>query len=246
MILKVFIQSLKEGVRHAITTLGGSGIFDLIRPRSAIDKEVFRAASLRERFDTIYKGGLWQHNSEDVPGSGVGSSLMATETLRLNLPNMLNSLQIRTVIDLGCGDYTWMRTVSLAQDYIGVDVVPSVIEANQRNFSDATHKFLCLDVAADELPDGEAILCREVLFHLSFLDITLVLRNCSRKPRKYLMITTDSSTLINADIRSGDFRRLNFRRPPFSFPTPDYEIRDDALEKGRVIGIWQWDQLPAL
>jgi hypothetical protein len=240
----VFIQSAKELIRHAITKLGAHAIFDRIRPQSAVKGEVLNVPSRQDRFVAIYKNGLWQHDQNVVPGSGEGSSLAATAALRSELPRMLDSLHARTIIDLGCGDYTWMRTLDLSQNYIGVDVVPSVIENNQRNFSDAKHAFICMDVAENELPDGDAIFCREILFHLSFSDIQAVLRNCGRKPRRYLFATTDSSTLVNADIRSGDFRRLNLRRSPFSFPEPDRVIEDDAVEKGRKIGIWTWDRLP--
>jgi len=240
----IFVQSAKELVRHAITRLGAYAVFDRIRSQSADKGEDLEAPSRRERFAAIYKNGLWQHAHDDVPGSGEGSSLAATVGLRSELPRILDSLQARTIIDLGCGDYTWMRTLELSQNYIGVDVVQAVIGNNQRDFSDAKHAFICMDVAEDELPDGDAILCREILFHLSFSDIQAVLRNCAKKPRRYLFVTTDSSTLINADIRSGDFRRLNLRRSPFSFPEPDHVIEDDAVENGRKIGIWSWDRLP--
>ena len=240
----VLFRSAKELARHLFIKLRADRLFDRLRSHSAVKGRVLEAATRRERFSAIYDKGLWQHNLKDVPGSGEGSSLAATAVLRSELPDMLNKLKLETLVDLGCGDFTWMRMLYLSQKYIGVDVVPSVIETNVNSFSNSRRNFVCLDVAEDELPDGDAILCREILFHLSFSDIGAVLRNCSRKPRRYLFATTDSSTLINADIRSGDFRRLNLRRAPLSFPVPDYEIADDAVEKGRRIGVWKWERLP--
>jgi hypothetical protein len=244
MDMDVFLRSAKELARHLFLKLHADHFFDRIRPGSAVKGDLLEAPTRRERFSAIYDRGLWQHSDAAVPGSGQGSSLEVTTTLRTELPTILNLLGVKVLIDLGCGDFTWMRTLSLEQKYIGVDVVPSVVEANMANFSDAKRSFICLDVAEDDLPDGDAILCREVLFHLSFEDICAVLRNCNKKPRRYLMTTTDSSTLINSDIRSGDFRRLNLSKSPFHFPAPDQIIADDAIEKGRKIGVWRWERLP--
>lgn len=240
----LFLRSAKEFARHVFLKLRAERLFDNIRPQTAIKGRMLEASTRRERFSAIYDHGLWQHSVQETPGSGEGSSLQATTLLRAALPDMLNDLEIRALVDLGCGDFTWMRTLELAQEYKGVDVVPSVIEANMRHFANAKRSFFCLDAADDELPDGDAILCREILFHLSFADIRSVLANCAKKERRYFMATTDSSTLINADIRSGDFRRLNLNRAPFFFPPPDRAIMDDAVEEGRKIGIWKWDRLP--
>lgn len=240
----LFLRSAKELARHAFLKLRAERLFDIIRPGSAIKGRMLEASTRRELFSAIYDRGLWQHNVQETPGSGEGSSLQSTALVRAALPTVLNDLGVETLVDLGCGDFTWMRTVNLSQEYKGVDVVPSVIEANTLNFANARRSFFCLDAAEDELPDGDAILCREILFHLSFADIRSVLRNCAKKKRRYFMATTDSSTLINADIRSGDFRRLNLNRAPFFFPAPDYTIMDDAIEEGRKIGIWKWDRLP--
>ena len=93
------------------------------------------------------------------------------------------------------------------------------------------------------MPDADTILCREILFHLSFEDIHQLLRNFARKPRAWLIATTDIMTFFNADIRSGDFRILNLRRGPFKFPEPDFVIDDSGLIPGRQLGIWRFDRL---
>ena len=53
----------------------------------------------------------------------VGSTLTATTELRNALPALLNDLNGKTFIDIGCGDFTWMQHLAIDQDYIGIDVV---------------------------------------------------------------------------------------------------------------------------
>jgi hypothetical protein len=83
-----------------------------------------------------------------------------------------------------------------------------------------------------------------VLFHLSLADGYSLIRNLARKPRRYLLATTDDVTMFNADVRTGDFRFLNLRKAPFNFPAPDHTIADDWLLKGRQLAVWRFDRLP--
>lgn len=131
---------------------------------------------------------------------------------------------------------TWMRELQLRQNYIGVDIVPEVVEQNKAQVRSA--EFHCLDATVDELPGADTVLCREVLFHLSFADGRKLIENISRKPRKWLICTTDSETLVNADIESADFRVLNLRKAPYRFGEPDAIIADNGLVEGRILGVW--------
>lgn len=195
-----------------------------------------RFESNRDRFAAIYATGVWQNGMADQPLSGRGSSLEATSPLRTSLQTTLDGLGSRTLLDIGCGDLTWIRELRLRQDYIGIDIVPEVIEQNRVKMPAA--EFHCLDATVDELPAADTVLCREVLFHLSFSDGRRLIENITRKPRKWLICTTDSETLVNADIESGDFRMLNLRKAPYRFGEPAADIADDGLVEGRILGVW--------
>ena len=85
--------------------------------------------TLEERFEQIYKTNLW---SDTESRSGAGSSLDATARLRISLPPLLDSLGTQRLLDVTCGDLNWMRQVDIAViDYIVVDIVESIIEANR-------------------------------------------------------------------------------------------------------------------
>src|SRR5262249_14931550 len=149
---------------------------------------------------------VWCHGNSDTPRSGWGSSLSATSSIREILPKLLDDLHAQTLLDVGCGDFFWMQHVNLSQYYIGIDIVDAVVEANRNNFDNPRRKFLSLDAIADELPDANVVLCREIFFHLSFSDIRKLLRNILSKDRSYLIGTSDRQTGFNSDIPTGDFR----------------------------------------
>jgi hypothetical protein len=199
---------------------------------------------LAHRFDHIYKFGIWTHGDSTVPLSGEGSSLAATDSVRSALPALLTTLGARSLLDLGCGDFTWMRHVPLEQSYIGVDIVESVIRENQRLYAGDTRSFLRLDATREPLPAADVVLCREVLFHLGFADCFAVLRRIRESGARYLIATTDEGTLFNADIASGDFRVLNLRARPFRFGAPMTALADAANSSTRQLAVWDIGTLP--
>jgi hypothetical protein len=169
--------------------------------------------------------------------------LEATQTIRSRLPRILDEIHAGTLLDIGCGDFTWMKDVRLNQAYIGADIVDRVIAENQR-FATERRRFCRLDAIHEPLPEADAVLCRETLFHLSLIDGKRLLANLFSKPRKWLFCMTDTITAFNSDIHTGDFRPLNLRRAPFRFPAPDRIIEDSAVNSGRWMGMWDVRRLP--
>ena len=58
------------------------------------------------------------------------------------LPKLFQSWNVKSMLDVGCGTFNWAREIFTQEkfthvDYVGVDVVPSVIEnlTNVQNFS---------------------------------------------------------------------------------------------------------------
>lgn len=153
---------------------------------------------------------------------------------------MLKELDCKTLLDVGCGDWNWMSNIELPCDYIGVDIVPEVIEANKRHERKGV-RFMLANAIEGELPSADVVLCREVLFHLSFKDGKAALANM--KNTKFIIATTDNSIWFNSDIPTGDFRPINLQRRPYNLPIPYKSIADDALFSGRVLGIWRTSSL---
>jgi len=200
-------------------------------------------ATRSERFSKIYEKGVWLNERVSGALSGSGSEFENTTKIREKLPQIISLLNIKTLLDIGCGDWTWMRHVEIPCNYIGVDIVPSVIEKNISEFSNPGRSFKVLDAVDDELPYCDAILAREVIFHLSFADTRSMIKNILLSNAKFLFVTTDPNVEINTDIRSGDFRMLNLNLKPFCFPPPFLTMQDDGVCAQRLIGIWKIEDL---
>jgi SAM-dependent methyltransferase len=67
--------------------------------------------------------------------SGDGSLPYWTIEYRTFLERFLHMNNIRSVVDIGCGDWQFSRFINWGNiRYVGLDVVPSVVDANQKIF----------------------------------------------------------------------------------------------------------------
>lgn len=182
--------------------------------------------------------------------SGPGSSRAQTATIRRRLPLLLADLQVESLLDLPCGDFNWMQHVRLgAIDYIGGDLLPHLVERNQRRFGAPRRRFFQLDLLDGPLPRADIVLCRDCLVHFSFADIARALQNIKRSGAAYLLTTTFTGRAANADIPSGEWRPLNLEQPPFSFPPPLRLIVERCTEAGgqygdKSLACWRLSDLP--
>jgi len=174
--------------------------------------------TLEERFTEIYNGNFWE---SEESRSGPGSEMAYTESLRAWLIKNVPALGVNVLLDAPCGDFNWMKDVLrfINVDYIGLDIVPSLIENNSRRYSTNSIRFEVADICTDVLPSCDLIVVRDCLFHLSFKDVNKFLRNLSNLDYKYLLTTTHvlESDFQNSDIESGEFRLINLFSSPFGF-----------------------------
>jgi hypothetical protein len=70
------------------------------------------------------------------------------------------------------------------------------------------------------------------------------MRNIRAAGFGHVLFTNDTSIWFNSDIRSGDFRRINLLRAPYSLPEAQRELRDDKVSAGRVLAVWPGSALP--
>ena len=204
---------------------------------------------LRERFERIYSTNLW---SDPESRSGVGSTLDSTRAVRAALPLALRQLEARALLDVPCGDFTWMEHVDLKGiDYIGGDIVPSIIERNRRLHSRDARRFLEIDLTRDVLPHADVLLCRDCLVHLSYANIRAVLANVARSGIRFVLMTSFPGRGDNRDVVDGDWRTLDFQAPPFSFPEPVLTIVEECEEEGgsyadKSLLAWRVADLPSV
>lgn len=193
-------------------------------------REELSRLSLQERFARIYHTNLW---SDPETRSGIGSSLDSTRVLREKLPHALRDLDTRVLLDVPCGDFTWMERLDLSTiEYIGGDIVRSIVESNQQQKTTRGRRFIEIDLIGDELPDADVLLCRDCLVHLSYANISRAFENVRRSKIRYILMTSFPGRGDNKNVEDGDWRPLDFEAPPFSLPKPILCIVEECEEEG--------------
>lgn len=237
-------QSVKEVLRHVLFRCGLSEALDVMRQWRGRYTKHTSERDMTGIFSQIYANGAWVMREGQDSLSGVGSTQGATGALAVQLSEFLREVGCRRLVDIGCGDFNWMRTVQGDFDYLGIDVVPQVVAENSAHYASERRRFACMDATTTPIEAGDVAVCREVLFHLSFRDGLRLLSNVRAAGFRHVLITHDRSVWFNADIRSGDFRRINLRKSPYGLPRPQRELTDDKVATGRVLAVWRASDLP--
>jgi SAM-dependent methyltransferase len=201
--------------------------------------------SRQELFTHVYESNAWDSGES---GSGTGSELRATDNIRRHLPDLLSRLGAQSVLDAPCGDWNWIRHIELpVKDYYGVDIVPRMIEANKQRFGGEHRQFTVADLTGDTLPAADVILCRDCLVHVSFQDCALILKNFRRTGASWILLNTYPEIRHNLNQFTGkQWRRLNFRLPPFGFPEPIEMIPDGGDVDPSQLALWRLQELPLM
>jgi hypothetical protein len=81
-------------------------------------------------FEKIYHMGLF---GSKVSRSGTGSTMEQTAHIRAALAQLFEELGIKTLLDVPCGDFHWMRHINISNmHYIGGDIVADMVKKKQR------------------------------------------------------------------------------------------------------------------
>jgi hypothetical protein len=238
-------QSIKEVIRHGLYRCGLIDALDLLRNWRGQNTRHMRLQNIEHVFSQIYADQVWVGHTDQDSLSGLGSTQLATDQLVNGLSDFLEEVGCRKLVDIGCGDFNWMRKVRGDFEYLGIDAVSEIIDANNAGFASSRRKFVCMDATRTAIQPGDVAICREVLFHLSFRDGIQLLRNIQAAGFKYVLLTSDRSVWFNSDIRNGDFRLVNLCKPPYLLPRPDRELVDDKVSPQRVLAVWSGATLAA-
>lgn len=178
-----------------------------------------------EVFEKIYEQNLWASQESK---SGSGSELKNTVKLRSELAILFKKYNIKSILDIPCGDFNWMNQVDLTGiDYIGGDIVPQVIQSNKAKYPDKD--FRVLDLCSSPLPKADLIITRDCLGHLSTPNVHRAIENIKRSNSLYLLATTFTKYNHNPDIEDGGFKCINLMIAPH-FLQAEYLINEDCRE----------------
>lgn len=169
----------------------------------------------KEIFTEIYDKNIWG-------GSGGGSDPGNTVEYRALLQKFLKNKNIKSVLDWGCGDWAFSRLMDWSGiEYVGVDVVESVIRRNVKKYSRNNIIFATTNEFEND-DQYDLVIVKDVLQHWSNSQIDLffseIFRTCNFK---YILITnTASQEYDNQDIEAGDTRGLCARFEPLKKYNP--------------------------
>lgn len=191
-------------------------------------------------FTLIHDKKLW---NEKESLSGPGSTFEATKNIRAALPEIFKKYNIRSVLDVPCGDFNWMKFVDLGNiEYIGADIVEELIRQNTNKFAGDHISFRVLDLVSDILPKADLILCRDGLVHLNNREVIRALKNIRKSKAKYLLMTNFPDHKGNQKPGQDHWRPINFRLPPFNLPEPVLVIdENEKLENYTDKSLCMWE-----
>lgn len=148
----------------------------------------------RNFFIKAYERNLFGGNlSRSGPGSEGEHAKQKTQIVS----DIIEGYGIKSILDIGCGDVFWMRDLfDKVTKYVGVDIVPQVIEDNKTKFPE--QEFFCKDMTTEkDLAEFDnqydLILALDVFHHLMHEEIESLVRFLCLK-----LTHTDSLFLVKS------------------------------------------------
>ena len=182
---------------------------------------------LKKLFSRIYHENMWGGVKGEF-NSGPGSDDFVGMAYANLIKAYVQQHNIKSVVDIGCGDFRIARQFITDEiDYTGIDVVPSLIENNQRLFGKSNIRFLNIDATQEAIPDAELCTIRQVLQHLSNDHIRSILTKCKKYPHLIVSehVLTGEAVTPNLNMQADWNTRIEMNscvmldEPPYSVKT---------------------------
>jgi hypothetical protein len=201
----------------------------------------------KDVFTDLYKNNGW-YGKESV--SGPGSDYEQTKFLIPELDIMLKYLNIKSMLDVPCGDFNWMKNVDLSKiSYHGGDIVEPLIKSNIKKYESKNVKFSVIDLVNDDLPTVDLIMVRDCLVHLPTSDVFKALKNIKNSKSKYFLTTNFlwNHQEVNKEIKVGEWRRINLQKTPYNFEYPHRIIIEGNIQsndRDKTMSLWYVKDIP--
>lgn len=204
-------QEFHSPTKPARYEVQNSGTTDLENGRrmSEVDE---RTEAFRRHYETT--DSHWGGHSGD------GSLPYWTVEYRAFIERFIHLNSIKSVVDIGCGDWQFSRLINWSGImYRGFDVVRSVVERNQQVYGSDTISFDVMPEDLSQVPPADLLIMKDVLQHLPNHEIIRHRNGLFSRYRRCLLTNSfrKLNTLQNSDITYGDFRCLDLNADPFNF-----------------------------
>jgi SAM-dependent methyltransferase len=212
----------------------GSHVMPLVSAGNHPEKMALPSGKMKTVFSGIYENFVW---GRDNP-SGNGSMRKYAIPYLAMLQQFFNETSYRSVVDYGCGNWELMKWITIPKrvNYLGVDIVKSVIDANVATYETENVHFQELQSLEEAVQlHGDVLIVKDVLQHWCNRDIRFFLDRVLVNFQMALLTNGFVGPYWpNMDTGTGGYRQLDLLKEPFNLQArPILEYRGD--ERKRVI-----------
>ena len=176
-------------------------------------------------FYLIYKTNHWNRyqkiNKNNILVSGPGSIPGSIQTKNIidNLDSFIKKNNIKSILDMPCGDFSWMQDLIKKNNYInytGYDIVEDIIFYNKKKYSKNNISFFCKDIVNEtNFNNFDLVFIRDFFIHIDYVSINKILDNIKRSKVKFIACSNNNNAINNKDIAVGQHRKINLTIEPF-------------------------------
>jgi hypothetical protein len=173
---------------------------------------------MEQCFTSVYETNAWGNNNvtEYSGSSGGGSDVNYNKNSYVPfLKNFITANNVKTIVDLGCGDFRCGELIYDDLDvlYVGYDAYEKVIQYNSKQHSLPKYSFAHLDFCnnTEKIANGDMCILKDVVQHWSLDNIYAFLDHLveSKKFKYILICNCCDQTQHNTNIQTGDWRPLS-------------------------------------
>ena len=212
--------------------------------KEKIRKNAFRHIYLSNHWQNYFKLDLQKSRS------GPGSNLNYTSDMSIELEKFFAEKNIKTILDIGCGDFIWMNLLLNKyynyDKYLGLDIVDELIKNNNLKYSNDKISFKTFDLVKDQIPKGfDIILIRDVFIHLKNEQIVNFLNLLKNLDIKFFGVTSTPSLKKNNELKAvGRYRDINIEIEPFNLR--DFLHKIDEKNNNDTLNIYEIKKHPVI
>lgn len=186
---------------------------------------------IADAFEDIAEQNKWG-DKESI--SGRGSTVHMTSRVRPCLAAWFKRFNVKTLVDVPCGDANWQRLIPGIQNisYKGYDISETAVKkARENNNKQTNMAFGVMDLSSSAPPEKpDLFLMRDVIQHVSLTQGKNMLMNAKKCGARYLAVSTFRRRGKNKDIQPGGFYKNDVHAAPFNLPKSIVECKNN--EKG--------------
>ena len=204
-------------------------------------------------FTSIFKSKHWVQDEDILPEknisvSGHGSNIHTEQFNNLisSFSNFVEKYQIRSILDMPCGDFLWMNEFIKNKEirYLGIDIVDNLINENKKKYKNQNVNFKTSDIINFNTEEKfDLVFMRDFFIHISNFDIKNVLSNIKKMNIKYFAFE-NYDIKNNTDVIIGNHRKINLKLDPFNLGEPLFFFKD--FESDKYIYFYEKNSLKSL